>query len=126
GAVDHAYWRRRIDAAASEGERVLGFAVRTVGTDVERLTFAMVETGLTFLGVAGFIDPPREEAIAAVAECRSAGIAVKMITGDHNGTAVAIARKLAIADDPKALEGSALDTMPDEELRRVVEEVSVF
>ncbi len=126
GAVDHDYWRERIDAAAAEGERVLGFAMRTVGTDVERLTFAMVETGLTFLGVAGFIDPPREEAIAAVAQCRSAGIAVKMITGDHNGTAVAIARKLAIADDPKALEGSALDAMADEELRRIVEEVSVF
>lgn len=125
-ALDHLYWRQRIDAAASEGERVLGFAVRTVGADVERLTFAMAETDFTFLGIAGFIDPPREEAIAAVAECRSAGIAVKMITGDHNGTAVAIARKLAIADDPKALEGSALDTMPDEELRRIVEEVSVF
>lgn len=126
GAIDPAYWRQRIDAAAAEGERVLGFAVGTAGRDVERLTFAMVETGLTFLGVAGFIDPPREEAIAAVAECRSAGIAVKMITGDHNGTAVTIARKLAIADDPKALEGSALDAMTDEDLRRIVEEVSVF
>ncbi|MEW9612431.1 HAD-IC family P-type ATPase [Shinella sp. S4-D37] len=126
GAIDPAYWRQRIDAAAAEGERVLGFAVGAVGRDVERLTFAMVETGLTFLGVVGFIDPPREEAIAAVAECRSAGIAVKMITGDHNGTAVAIARNLAIADDPKALEGSALDAMKDEDLRRVVEEISVF
>ncbi|WP_421578338.1 HAD-IC family P-type ATPase [Shinella sp. M31] len=125
-AVDHDYWRERIDTAAGEGERVLGFAMGTVGTDVERLTFGMVETGLTFLGIAGFIDPPREEAMAAVAECRSAGIAIKMITDDHNGTAVAIARKLAIADAPKALDGSALDAMSDEDLRRTVEEVSVF
>ncbi|WP_411034859.1 HAD-IC family P-type ATPase [Shinella sp. BYT-45] len=126
GPIDQSYWRERIDAAAAEGERVLGFAVRTVGTDVQRLTFDLVETGLTFLGITGFIDPPREEAIAAVAECRSAGIAVKMITGDHNGTAVAIARKLAIAEDPKALEGSALDSMAEDELRSIVEEVSVF
>ncbi|MCT7668097.1 HAD-IC family P-type ATPase [Shinella kummerowiae] len=125
-AIDRAYWRERIDAAAAEGERVLGFATIAAGPDIGRLTFGMVETGLTFLGVAGFIDPPREEAVAAVAECRSAGIAVKMITGDHNGTAAAIARKLAIADDPKALDGSALDAMPDEELRRIVEEASVF
>ncbi len=125
-AIDHAYWHQRIDALAAEGERVLGFATSAAGLDGERLTFGMVETGLTFLGVAGFIDPPREEALAAVAECRSAGIAVKMITGDHNGTAVAIARKLAIADDPKALDGSALDAMPDDELRRIVEDVSVF
>lgn len=125
-AIDHTYWRECIDTAAAEGERVLGFATSAAGPDVERLTFGVVETGLTFLGVAGFIDPPREEAVAAVAECRSAGIAVKMITGDHNGTAIAIARKLAIADDPKALDGSALDAMPDEELRRIVEDISVF
>ncbi|MCA1439183.1 HAD-IC family P-type ATPase, partial [Ensifer sp. IC4062] len=125
-AVDHVYWRRRIDAAAAGGVRVLGFAKRTVGADVERLTFQTVEAELTFLGVAGFIDPPREEAIEAVAQCRSAGIAVKMITGDHNGTALAIARQLAIADDPRAVEGAALDAMSDEQLRTIAEDVSVF
>jgi len=124
--LDPGYWQARIDACAAGGERVLGFATLAVGPETERLGFDMVETGLTFLGLAGFIDPPRDEAIAAVAECRSAGIAIKMITGDHKGTAAAIARQLAIADDPKVLEGAALDGMPDETLRRVVEEVSVF
>ncbi len=124
--LDAGYWQECIDACAEGGERVLGFATLATGPEVERLDFAMVESGLTFLGLAGFIDPPRDEAIAAVAECRSAGIAIKMITGDHKGTAAAIARQLAIADDPKVLEGAALDGMPDERLRRVVEEVSVF
>src|SRR5690606_11661238 len=123
---DHTYWRECIDTAAAEGERVLGCATSAAGPDVERLTFRVVETGLTFLGVAGFIDPPRQEAVAAVAACRLAGLDVQVITGDHNGTAIAIARKLAIADDPKALDGSALDAMPDEELRRIVEDISVF
>ncbi|RDD96166.1 cation-transporting P-type ATPase [Paracoccus pantotrophus] len=124
--LDPGYWQECIDACAEGGERVLGFASLAAGPEVERLDFAMVESGLTFLGLAGFIDPPRDEAIAAVAECRSAGIAIKMITGDHKGTAAAIARQLAIADDPKVLEGTALDGMPDERLRQVVEEVSVF
>ena len=126
GPIDHDWWRERVDTAAAQGERVLAFATKTVGTDVERLEFGTVESGLTLLGVAGFVDPPRDEAIAAVAECRSAGIAVKMITGDHYGTAVAIARQLAIADDPQVLEGGALDGMPDDELRRTVERVAVF
>lgn len=120
------YWQQHIDDAAARGERLLGFAMKQVGNGVERLDFGMVETGLTFLGVVGFIDPPREEAVRAVAECRSAGIAVKMITGDHAGTAVAIARQLAIADDPKAIEGAVLDGISDDELREVAEETSVF
>jgi magnesium-transporting ATPase (P-type) len=125
-ALDAAYWRQRIDDAANHGERVLAFAMKSAAPGLERLDFQGVQHDLVFLGIVGFIDPPREEAISAVAECRSAGIAVKMITGDHNGTAVAIARQLAIADEPKAIEGAALDSMSDDELRKVAEEVSVF
>ncbi|MDQ6435596.1 cation-transporting P-type ATPase [Mesorhizobium sp. LHD-90] len=126
GPVNTQYWQQRIDDAAAKGERLLGFAVKPAGPGVERLEFGLVETELTFLGVVGFIDPPRDEAIRAVAECRSAGIAVKMITGDHAGTAVAIARQLAIADDPRAIEGTELDGISDDELRKVAEEASVF
>ncbi|RDW11721.1 HAD-IC family P-type ATPase, partial [Paracoccus thiocyanatus] len=124
--LDPGYWQARIDACARNGERVLGFATRAAAPGDARLDFAMVESGLTFLGLAGLMDPPRDEAVAAVAECRSAGIAIKMITGDHKGTAAAIARQLAIADDPQVLEGAALDGMPDDTLRREVERVSVF
>ncbi|MCV3736988.1 cation-transporting P-type ATPase [Rhizobium sp. TRM96647] len=124
--LDAAYWRKRIAAAAANGERVLGLAAATAPAALERLTFEDVETGLVFLGIVGFIDPPREEAMAAVADCRSAGIAVKMITGDHVDTAAAIARQLAIADDPKAMTGAEIDAVADAELGAVVEAVSVF
>ncbi|MBD9372673.1 cation-transporting P-type ATPase [Rhizobium sp. ARZ01] len=125
-AIDAAYWQARIAAAAANGERVLGFAAATAPAAMERLAFEEVETGLVFLGIVGFIDPPRDEAIAAVADCRSAGIAVKMITGDHADTAAAISRQLAIADDPRTMTGAQIDEVPDRELGAVVEETSVF
>src|SRR5690606_39248895 len=81
--LDPDYWAERIATAAAEGERVLGFAAKTASSDATRLGFDDLNEGLVFLGVVGFIDPPREEAVAAIADCRSAGIAVKMITGDH-------------------------------------------
>lgn len=124
--LDAGYWRRRIEAAAAGGERVLGFAAASAPAALERLAFEDVETGLVFLGIVGFIDPPRDEAVTAVADCRSAGIAVKMITGDHVDTAAAIARQLAIADDPKAMTGAQIDAIADEDLGTVVETVSVF
>ena len=105
---------------------MLGFAAMKARADLKRLSFETLEEGLVFLGIVGFIDPPREEAVAAIADCRSASIAVKMITGDHNGTAVAIARQLAIADDPQAMDGAEIDRLSDEELRAVVERTSVF
>jgi magnesium-transporting ATPase (P-type) len=88
-------WQERVARAASAGERVLGFACRTMGSETRALTVEDVEQ-LQFLGIVGFIDPPRPEALAAIAECKSAGIAVKMITGDHAATAAAIARQLGL------------------------------
>jgi magnesium-transporting ATPase (P-type) len=86
--ADAGYWQARIAEAASAGERVLGFATRRISTlEVQQLEF---------LGIAGFIDPPRPEAMAAIAQCRGAGIDVKMITGDHAVTAAAIARQLGL------------------------------
>ena len=122
--LDKAYWTDRIAEAASHGERVLGFASKHA-TDSD-LEFSHVETGLVFLGLAGFIDPPREEAIAAVAECRSAGIAVKMITGDHAATATAIAHQLGLADDPKVMTGAELEAVDDKDLPELAEETTVF
>lgn len=126
-AVDVAYWERKVTSAASHGERVLGFAAMTVSDHTGRLSFEAVQDGhLTFLGVAGLIDPPREEAVAAVAACRSAGIAVKMITGDHCGTALAIARQLSLSEEPIAMEGKELDALSDADLRQAVGQISVF
>ena len=104
--LDAAYWAEQIALAASEGERVLGFAAKLTTTGQGRLSFADLDDGLLFLGVVGFIDPPRDDAIAAIAECRSAGISVKMITGDHAATAAAIARQLGMADAPEVINGT--------------------
>jgi len=101
--ADAAYWHERVAAAAGNGERVLGFAAMKAGAGMERLSFDTLDNGLVFLGIVGFIDPPREEAIAAIADCRSAGITVKMITGDHGETASAIARQLALAENPQVV-----------------------
>ena len=85
-----------------------------------------LEGGLSFLGIVGLIDPPRPEAIAAVAECRAAGIRVKMITGDHAGTAAAIAEQIGLANPHHVLTGAELDRLDDAQLALEVASVDVF
>ena len=123
---DAPWWHAQIAAAGENGERVLGFAKMQVATATDRLGFATLDHGLQFLGLVDLIDPPRSEVIAAIAECRSAGIAVKMITGDHAGTAGAIARQLNLADTPQVMTGAELDGLSDDALRETAEIVSVF
>ncbi len=118
-------WRREVDAAGLQGQRVLGFALAHLPAVPDTISVAQV-ADLTFAGVAGFIDPPREEAIEAVAACRGAGIAVKMITGDHAATATAIAGQLVLADSPAVLTGQQLEQISDEELAQAVEHTDVF
>ena len=124
--LDVEEWHARIATAAEEGERLIGVAFRAAESTDRHLDFDHLQQGLVFLGLVGFIDPPRAEAIAAIAECHSAGIAVKMITGDHGATAEAIARQLGLDEDPKVVTGSELDRIPDEQLPDVVGVSSVF
>ena len=124
--LDVEYWLERITRAAAEGERVLGFATKPAPGSADRLSLADIESGSIFLGIVGFIDPPREEAVAAIAECRSAGIAVKMITGDHAATAAAIARQLGLGQAPRVLTGQELDSLSDDELSAAVRDTVVF
>ncbi|AIT82432.1 HAD-IC family P-type ATPase [Novosphingobium pentaromativorans] len=121
-----AYWEGAITAAANHGERVLAFGAKEMPTGSERISFDDVGTDVQLLGLVGFIDPPRVEVRDAIAECRSAGIAVKMITGDHAATALAIARQLNLTDDPQVLIGLELEKLSDAELETAVAEVSVF
>ncbi|MBZ0155994.1 MAG: HAD-IC family P-type ATPase [Alphaproteobacteria bacterium] len=112
---------------AREGLRVLALAYREVPRDKEGLPCSDVESGLTFAGLQGMMDPPRQEVIEAVTGCKKAGIRVVMITGDHAVTAEAIAKKLGIGGDgTRVLAGRELEAMSDEELFRQVKEVSVY
>ena len=103
--LDPASWHRRVDELAGQGQRVLAVATKAVDPDQRTLNFADVEGGLELLGLLGLIDPPREEAIAAVAECRRAGIRVKMITGDHAVTARAIAGQVGLENTAESSPG---------------------
>ncbi|GHD52399.1 carbonate dehydratase [Thalassobaculum fulvum] len=124
--IDLERWHRRTEALAADGQRVLAVARRAMPPGTEDIRPEDVEAGLTLLGLVGLIDPPRPEAIAAVAECRSAGIRVKMITGDHGATAQAIARQLGLDDDPRAVTGHDLDRMADDDFHRHAQEATVF
>lgn len=125
-AFKHDYWLRQVEEIARRGQRALAIAVHTALPDQATLNFHDVSEGLVMLGLVGIIDPPRTEAIAAVAECRAAGIAVKMITGDHATTATVIAAKLGIGDGRQVLTGADLDKMDDEALNDRVLGVDVF
>jgi Ca2+-transporting ATPase len=119
---------RRVNEMAGAGCRVLGYAARLLPTLPADLSPATIETGLTFLGFAGLIDPPREEARQAVAACRAAGIKCVMITGDHKLTGKAIAEKLGIlsAPDELVLTGPELTQLDEPAFAAVVEKVRVY
>jgi magnesium-transporting ATPase (P-type) len=89
---------------------------------IEERTFdhGHVDDGLTLVGLTGLIDPPRAEAIAAVADCHSAGIAVKMITGDHKETAAAIGRQIGLTLTDKPLTGAEIDALDDAALQAAI------
>jgi Ca2+-transporting ATPase len=119
------------EVMAAKGLRVLAFAQRKAGHGQRELGHHHVERNLTFLGLQGMMDPPRPEAIAAVRRCQNAGIAVKMITGDHLLTARAIAQQIGLrggSDDetPDAITGRGLERASDEELRTLAQDSAVF
>jgi len=110
---------------AKQTLRVLGLAYKDVSGDQTSLTTEDMK-GLVFLGLQGMLDPPREEAIEAVAKCKKAGIRVVMATGDHAQTAEAIARRLGIGVDGRVITGEELAKMTDQQLYDVVDAVSVY
>ncbi len=112
---------------ASRALRVLGTAYKDLSAIPSELTTETLETGLTFVGLLGMIDPPRPEVKAAVAECYAAGIRPVMITGDHKLTAVAIAKELDIFRPGNlAITGEDLDFMPQGLLEQDIEKFAVF
>jgi magnesium-transporting ATPase (P-type) len=119
-------WQAHLDAMAALGQRVLAVAAKPAPEGRGELRFTDVERDLVLLGLLGLADPPREEAVAAVAECRSAGIRVKMITGDHGATARAIARQVGLANPDTVLTGRELDALEPAAFAQRAAEVDVF
>ena len=116
---------RAAEQFGDHGQRVLAFATRRLehgDADLER------PRALAFIGLQALVDPPRPEAIAAVAACRQAGIAVKMITGDHAATAVAIAAQVGLTGDgaPRVVTGAELAACPDDRLAALAASTEVF
>lgn len=123
--LDEAYWQRAIDEQARAGRRVLALAQGHIEA-VSALDSRSGLDGLTLLGLVAIIDPPRQEAIEAVAQCRAAGIRVKMITGDHGVTASAIATQLGMGNGLRAVTGPEIEAMDDTTLQQVVQDTDVF
>ncbi len=109
---------------ATDALRTLGFAAKELPADTSELSVSQL-TDLTFVGLQGMIDPPKQSAIEAVAQCKKAGIRTVMITGDHPDTAQAVARQLGI-DAEEVLTGSELNQLSDAQLTEAVGHVSVF
>lgn len=125
-AFNRSYWTNKISEFAHNGQRVIGGAYKIVDKDVTYIDHEDIQTGIVFLGLAGIVDPPRDEAIEAIRVCKEAGITVKMITGDHIETAKAIGESMGIGDGKKALEGKDLAQMNDDELKNAVMQYDIF
>ena len=124
--MDKKFWEAKISELAQEGQRVIGAAFKPVDSSVQEIEHHDIHDGIVFLGLAGIIDPPREEAIDAIAACHAAGIQVKMITGDHADTAKAIGLEMGIGDGMKAIQGREIEQMSDEDLQKVAMEYDIF
>jgi len=126
GPLDAAAVLREVERLAGRGLRVLAVAARAPAAPQTTLDHADVQAGFELEGLLGMIDPPRPEAIAAVRACHAAGITVKMITGDHKGTAEAIGRELGLVADGGVLTGRELAALDDAELSAAAGRTNVF
>ncbi len=125
--LDREGWQQRADETAALGQRVLALGCKPAASEAVSLQLSDLESGEpVLLGMVGLIDPPRAEAIEAVAECHRAGIRVKMITGDHGATAAAIGRALGLRNPDQVLTGQDLDQLDDTALTRQVVESDIF
>ena len=124
--LERQWWDEATERLSAQGLRVLAAASRPAG-EAETLDHDDL-TDLVMLGLVGIVDPPRPEAITAIATCHTAGIKVTMITGDHAGTATAISREMGIFDEAteEAVTGAELEAATDEELRQIVNRTETF
>lgn len=123
--LDKSFWSEQIVQLAQKGMRVLALAYQPTHNKQVNLLFKDVEKKLIFLGLIGILDPPRKEAKNSVVLCQQAGIRVKIVTGDHRITAIAIAKQVGIEND-RALTGENLDAMNDHSLMKIVNDVDIY
>lgn len=124
--IDHERWKRKMDEVASKGQRILGAAFRPAGENENEIKLPFEEANFIFLGIVGIIDPPREEVKTAIKECKTAGVKVMMITGDHALTATAIGHDIGIEDSAGAVAGQEIEEMTDEELKQIVLKYNIY
>ncbi|WP_273950953.1 HAD-IC family P-type ATPase [Leuconostoc mesenteroides] len=124
---DYEYWTKVSAKFAKSGKRVIAVGYVDVNSDTSEVFHeTLAAEGVTFLGLAAIIDPPRPEVVDAISDMREAGIRVKMITGDSPDTAKAIAQQLGLADQIEAVTGSEVEAMTDDQLAKVVTNYDVF
>lgn len=124
--INQEFWNGKMEELAKSGQRLIGAAYKIVDEKVKKIGHEDIHEDIVFLGLAGIIDPPREEAIEAIEACSKAGITVKMITGDHVDTAKAIGKEMGIGDGEKALQGKDLEKMNSRQLAEAAEKYDVF
>ncbi len=129
-SINRDRWQREINLLAGDAQRILAIAWFKSSKDKQELELDDFNEGLSFLGLFGLIDPPRPEAIEAIAKCRDAGISVKMITGDHLLTAKAIGQRFELGVDgqseKKILSGTKLDELTPDQFAIAARSCEIF
>lgn len=123
---DNDTWKQRVDALSAQGKRVVAVGVKDVDQSANSINHEDLTSGIKLVGIVGIIDPPREEVIEALKVMKQAGIAVKMITGDHPITAKAIGEHLGLADHIQTITGAEIDALSSEKLEDIVNSYQVF
>ncbi|HCR2107941.1 cation-transporting P-type ATPase [Enterobacter asburiae] len=123
---DQPYWEGKIEEYAREGLRMVAAAWKPAREGQRELDHPDLHDGVILLGIAGMMDPPRPEAITAIADCLQAGIRVKMITGDHPQTAMSIGQMLGIGNAASAVTGRELEAMDDRQLSDAAQQYDIF
>ncbi len=122
--LQRAYWDAQMQRMAKSGQRLLALATKQCASSVRGLETADIESGLSLLGIVGMIDPPRADAVQAIRNCREAGIKVKMITGDHVITAIAVGSAMEMHG--KAIDSADLDGLSELDMQRVAADTEIF
>jgi magnesium-transporting ATPase (P-type) len=125
-SIDHAFWEAKIEMTAGRGQRLIGCAYTQVSDDKVVLDYNDLDKHLIFAGIVGLIDPPRPEAMEAIEVCKTAGIRVKMITGDHVFTAREIAMQMGLTNNTRVISGAELEGMDDTQIREAVMGCDIF